>query len=289
MNIIRVLVFGATGTGKTSVCNVLTGHSRPTSNGPLGQTSKTHRYNGFNVHDVRIEIIDTVGLHETDLGTVPAEKAVLQLVELLENSKDGFNLLIHVVRASRITQDQEEDYRFFFERMTQQKIPIILAITGCENESPMTSWVERNWKHFERFAYLDLVPGCFASGGPLESHFSPLRKESRESLIQAIKRHALPESHKLYGEGTGNTFAQTLTRVWNEFVEFAGLPQKYRKDFNESAYTLMKRMGVSDAIAKAAIAHIPDLVEEAANKLPFPMSGKIIRSIVEGILEKIGK
>ena len=99
MNTIRVLVFGATGTGKTSVCNVLTGHNRPTSNGPLGQTSKTHRYNGFNTHDIRIEIIDTVGLHESDLGTVPAEKAVLQLVELLENSKDGFNLLIHVVRG----------------------------------------------------------------------------------------------------------------------------------------------------------------------------------------------
>ena len=289
MNTIRVLVFGATGTGKTSVCNVLTGHSRPTSNGPLGQTSKTHRYNGFNTHDVRIEIIDTVGLHETDLGTVPAEKAVLQLVELLENSKDGFNLLIHVVRASRITQDQEEDYRFFFERMTQRQIPIILAITGCENESPMTSWVDQNWKPYQRFAYLDLVPGCFASGGPLEKHFAPLRKESRESLLQAIKRHALPESHKLYGEGTGNTFAQTLTRVWNEFVEFAGLPQKYRKDFNESAYTLMKRMGVSDAIAKAAIAHIPDLVEEVTNKLPFPFSGTVFRKIAEAILDKFKK
>ena len=154
MNTIRVLVFGATGAGKTSVCNVLTGHNRPTSNGPLGQTSKTHRYPGFNSHDVRIEIIDTVGLHESDLGTVPADKAIIQLVELLENSKDGFNLLIHVVRASRITQEQEEDYQFFFERMTQRKIPIILVIAGCENESPMYGWIQRNGKHFQRFAYL---------------------------------------------------------------------------------------------------------------------------------------
>ncbi len=289
MNTIRVLVFGATGTGKTSLCNILTGQSRPTDNGAQGVTAKTHRYSGFQAEGSRIEIVDTVGLHESNFGTVPAEKAIVQLVELLENSKEGFNLLVHVTRASRITEEHEEDYKFFVEKMTQGQIPVVLVVTGCENESPMQAWVERNQRPFERFAYKEIIPTCFASGGPMESHFAPLRGESRSVVIRSIISTALPASFKLYGEGTGNTFSEVLTRVWNEFVDLAGLPHKYRRKMSESAYGLMKRLGVPEAIAKAAVAHIPDLVEEMANKFPFPFAGKIARSIAETILGRFKK
>lgn len=284
MNTFRVLVFGATGTGKTSLCNILTGKSRPTNNGAQGVTAKTHRYSGFIEEGRCIEIVDTVGLHESNFGTVPADKAIVQLVELLENSKEGFNLLIHVTRASRITEEHEEDYKFFVEKMTQGNIPVILVVTGCENESPMQVWIERNRRPFERFSYKEIIPTCLASGGPMEAHFAPLREESRRVVIQSIARDSLPKSFKIYGDGTGKTFSQALTRIWNDFVDLAGLPEKFRGKVNESAYGLMKRLGVPKAIASAAVAHIPDLVEEIASKFPFPLSGKVARSIAEKIL-----
>ena len=120
MKNIRVLVFGATGTGKTSLCNTLTDKIRPTDNGAKGITAKSHLYAAFKTGECAVEIIDTVGLHESSHGTVPAEQAVVQLIELLEKARDGFSLLVHVTRASRITKEHDDDYRFFVEKMRQR-------------------------------------------------------------------------------------------------------------------------------------------------------------------------
>ncbi len=286
MKNIRVLVFGATGTGKTSLCNALTGKARPTDSGAKGITAKSHLYGAFQNGDYKIEIIDTVGLHESSHGTVPAEQAVVELIELLEKARNGFSLLVHVTRASRITKEHDDDYTFFVEKMTQGNIPVILAITGCENEHPMTAWVERNQEAFSRFAYKELVPTCFASGGPMEEFFAPLRAQSREHLLTSIIQSALSEPRKLYGAGTSNSFNDALTRIWNEFVTVAGLPDKYRRQINESAYALMKRLGVPQAIADAAIKHIPDLLEELGNKTPVPGGGKVLRKLSELLLKR---
>ena len=287
MKTIRVLVFGATGTGKTSLCNTLAGKSRPTDNGAKGVTSKSHYYSAFNFGGCKIELVDTAGLHESTSGTVPAEEAVVQLVELLEKAKDGFSLLLHVTRASRITKEQEEDYRFFVDKVTERQIPVILAVTGCENEQPMGTWVEKNKRSFERFQYRDIIATCFAKGGALEAHFKPLRAESKGVLLNALVAHALPSPYRLYGPGTGTTFSQALSRIWNEFVEWSGLPEKYRRRVNESAYSLMKRLGVPEAIAQAAIKHIPNLVDEIASKAPIPGAGKLARIVSEKLLRKI--
>lgn len=287
MKKIRVLVFGATGTGKTSLCNALTGKARPTDNGAKGITAKSHLYAAFQIDGCSIEIVDTVGLHESSHGTVPAEQAVVDLVELLEKARDGFSLLVHVARASRITKEHDDDYTFFVEKMTQGSIPVILAVTGCENEVPMTSWIERNRKAFTRFAYMELVPTCFATGGPMEVHFAPLRAQSREHLITSIVQNALDEPSKLYGNGTNNSFSDALTRIWNEFVSVTGLPEKYRRQVNESVYILMKRIGVPQAIANAAIKHIPDLAEELGGKIPILGAGKLARKLTEFGLNKV--
>jgi energy-coupling factor transporter ATP-binding protein EcfA2 len=286
MNTLRVLVFGSTGTGKTSLCNTLTGKGRPTDNGAKGITAKSHLYPPFDFNGSRIEVIDTVGLHESSHGTVPAEQAVLELVELLNKAKDGFNLLIHVTRASRITQDHDEDYTFFVEKMTQKQIPVILAVTGCENELPMQGWVERNQEAFKRFNYREILSCCFASGGPMEGHYQPLREQSRDLLLKSIATQATQVPVKIYGEGTDSTFNEALTRIWNEFVTLAGLPEKYRRQVNESVYQLMNRLGVPKTIADAAIKHIPDLLKEIGDKTPVPGGGKILKKLSEFVLRK---
>jgi len=286
MKTIRVLVFGTTGIGKTSLCNTLTGKARPTDNGARGVTAKSHLYSPFQTSGCKIEIIDTVGLHESSHGTVPADQAVVDLIALLEKARDGFSLLIHVARASRITKEHDDDFTFFVDKLTQKNIPVILAVTGCENEHPMQAWVQRNQEAFNRFGYKELIPTCFASGGPMEEFYAPLRIQSREQLLSSILAHALPEPKKLYGLGTDSSFNEALTRIWNEFVTLAGLPSKYRRRVNESAYSLLKRLGVPRALADAAIKHIPDLLEELGNKTPVPGGGKILRTISEMLLKK---
>lgn len=283
----RVLVFGATGIGKTSLCNALSGRSRPTDGGAKGVTAKSHQYAAFGFGDRKIELVDTVGLHEGNGGTVPADRAVLQLVELLEKAKGGFSLLVHVTRASRITKDFEDDHEFFVEKMTQRKIPVLLVVTGCENEAPMQAWVDKNRSSFTKFGYHEIVASCFAEGGALESHYEPLRRQSKELVLQAIARLALNEPALLYGGKTGSSFNEVLTKLWNSFVDIGGLPEKYRRQLNETAFSLMKRVGVPDALARMAIKHIPDLAEELGNKIPVPWAGKIARKISEAVLRAV--
>lgn len=283
---LRVLVFGGTGVGKTSVCNELSGRSRPTDNDAQGVTAKTHIYGRFEHQGQSIELVDTVGLHEADSGTVPAESAVLQLSELLRHSKDGFNLLIHVAKAGRLTRYHQEDYDFFVNRMTERKIPTLLVLTGCENEQPMSAWVDRNREHYRQFQYREIIASCFATGGSLESHFAPLRDESKTAVLSKILATALPTPMRLYGEGTGRSAADMLAKLWNDIVELTRLPAKYRARTNESVYDFMQRIGISQKIADMAIAHLPDLLGEAASKLPYPGSGPLVKAGVRKLLER---
>lgn len=278
---IRILVFGAAGVGKTSLCNSLTGGRRATDNGPLGVTAKSHLYAPFSVDEHTIEVIDTVGLHESVHGTVPPDQAVQQLIDLLHKSKDGFSLLVHVTRASRITQSHDQDFEFFVDKLMQRKVPVVLAVTGCENEEPMTKWVERHHQAFERFGYAELISTCFASGGPLEPHYAALRAQSREALIGAILKHSTEAPVLLYGESTGSTFSDRLTSLWNDFVDFAKLPKKYRRKVNESATDLLKRLGVSKQIRDLLTTHIPDMIPGP------PVLREVLRAGLHKVMDKI--
>lgn len=284
---IRILVFGATGVGKTSLCNVLTGRKRATDSGAKGVTAKSHLYAPFTDQGCKIEVVDTVGLHEADSGTVPAKEAASQLVQLLEKSQEGFSLLVHVVRIGRITADHQKDYEFFVDKLTQRKIPVILVVTGCENEEPMSRWVQENQTHYRAFAYRQLLATCFAGGGPLEAHYAALRTGSRAAVLNAIHAVSLPAPMKLFGPGTGVSSAGFFAKVWNDLVELTGLPAKYRLKANESAYELMRRVGIPKEVADAAIKHLPDLAGELASKLPFPMSGPTVKILARKALEKL--
>ena len=285
--VLRVLVFGTTGIGKTSLCNALTGRSRPTGNGARGVTAKSHICAPFSSKGAKIQLVDTVGLHESSSGTVPAEEAFGHVVEILTNARDGFNVLVHVSKAGRLTKQHQEDFEFFVEKLTQRKIPVVLVLTGCENVTPMSAWVDENKSQFDAFGYAELIGTCFATDGPLETHYAPLRRQSKAAVIRSILAHALPEPHLLYGDGTGATFGQTLLRVWNFVVDLSGLPKQWRGHVNESAYELIKRLGLPERVARLAIAHLPDLAQELASKLPIPGSGRIGRKFMEMLLNAL--
>ncbi len=151
----------------------------------------------------------------------------------------------------------------------------------------MDGWVLRNGQHYARFNYRDILATCFASGGALDAHYSPLRNESRSKVLNSILSRALPESELLYGANTGSSFNQVLGRLWNDFVDIAGLPAEYRAKVNESAYQLMRRIGVPKSIADAAIKHLPDLVGDTVSKFTIPALGLVVKAAVRRGLKHI--
>lgn len=302
MTTYRVLVFGSTGTGKTSLCNELTGNEMPANSSARGNTFETHTFPPFEEQGNTFILTDTVGLNESSRGTVPAGEAAEQLVKLLAESRDGFSILVHVFRIPRITDAHDRNYEFFVNEMTQRSIPVILVATGCENEQPMSAWGDANSRVFAEsgFDYRAIVATCFSKGGKFERSYAPMRRKSRQDVLGAIVRHSLREPQAIYGTEATGGFDQVLTRIWNKFIDIAGLPQKYRKKLNESGVQLLIRLGVPRVVAEKAAEHIPELVSKGlvvglALILPGPLKvvapyiSDFIKEKVLGTKDKAGK
>ena len=50
-------------------------------------------------------------------------------------------------------------------RMTLSMVSTLMVLTGCENEEPLSKWVDEQRSAFNRYNYKDLVATCFAPGG----------------------------------------------------------------------------------------------------------------------------
>jgi predicted GTPase len=232
------------------LCNTLTGELRPISDSAKGVTFEHYLYKPFAFDAKLCVLIDTIGLNESDHGTVPAKDALKALVSLLKDSKDGYNLLIHVMRIPRITQSEQSNYEFFIKLVADSKIPAILVATGCENINPMSQWGTDNAKVFENMGlkYKDIVCTCFASNGRFS--FDELRDESRTAVYNAISTHATEEPILIYS--TDNGLLQVLKKCWNWLVSQAGFTE-WKVGINKVVRELLIRLGfkVEDAEKEA--------------------------------------
>lgn len=250
MAILRVLVFGSTGSGKTSICNAISGYSYPTASTARGVTFHSTTFPPFDSNGNSYVLTDTVGLNESNDGTVSGEEAIAQIIKLIHTSRDGYNLLVHVMRAPRITQSHVDNYRFFVDKLAGNNIPVILVVTGCENEDPMDAWARKNHAEFTKggMNYRGIFATCFAEGGKLEAAYKPLRQESTDLVLKAISANALLEPRKIYE--TRADLESLVKQVWNYFCDFAGLGENYRLKVNEGAYDLLVRLKIPPNIAK---------------------------------------
>lgn len=110
-----------------------------------GTTFESTAYPG--THDGNTyEFIDTAGLDEASGGTVSPVDAATNLIRLLHKSKEGFNLLIFVMKEGKLMANAENNYTFFVDVLTGGNIPVIVVVTGCEDFEPMSDWLDYNTK-----------------------------------------------------------------------------------------------------------------------------------------------
>ncbi|KAF9522878.1 hypothetical protein CPB83DRAFT_911057 [Crepidotus variabilis] len=139
-----IILFGSTGSGKSSVINMLIGpHTAKVDNGANGCTFNSSAY-PLSLGGIEFTIHDTAGLNEGWNGTVPNSHAMAQLYELLRRCKDGISLLIYCVRAGRMgpyTEALKQNWAFFYEILCKKQVPIILLVTNVESDEG--SWLDR--------------------------------------------------------------------------------------------------------------------------------------------------
>jgi 50S ribosome-binding GTPase len=145
----NILIFGETGTGKSSLINMLAGDNiAGVSGDALGYTF------GSQAHDVSVDshqvrLWDTAGLNEGEHGTVPAEQAMQNLQNLVQNLKGGISLLVYCIRGTRFKDIMKINYDLFCSIICQNNVPVVIIVTGLENESPMDSWWGENGAQLE--------------------------------------------------------------------------------------------------------------------------------------------
>ena len=149
----NVIVFGETGAGKSSLVNLIAGHSlAQVSSRCVGCTFQSTHYTVSIGGGVQINLYDTAGLEEGQGGTVSNHDAIVKLYTLLRRLENGVSLLIFCMRGPRIKESCVKNWRLFREIICQKCVPIVLAVTGLENEADgMDNWWTQNEGHFTKY------------------------------------------------------------------------------------------------------------------------------------------
>ncbi|KAJ3494496.1 hypothetical protein NLJ89_g10795 [Agrocybe chaxingu] len=170
----NIIVFGETGTGKSSLINMLAGQSiAGVSNRALGGTFSSTPHD-ITLNGAPYRIWDTAGLNEGDHGSVPADVALGNLRTLVGNMSDGINLLV-VLHA-----------RDALPIICQGKVPIVIVITGLENESPMETWWDENHEELEKYEIKVDGHACVTATRGKRGIFEEEFKESQEKVQDLI-------------------------------------------------------------------------------------------------------
>ncbi|KAG2145198.1 hypothetical protein DEU56DRAFT_789356 [Suillus clintonianus] len=153
----NVVIFGETGTGKSSLVNLIIGPEiAPTSSDAKGCTDETKEY----LHDLaiqsktlKVKLFDTAGLGEGSHGKVPDKKARRLLKDLLQRltQQDGIHLVMYCVdgkkKGTEAIKALCRNYQLCISEV-KKRVPIVLVVTRLEYIEPeMEKW----WENNERF------------------------------------------------------------------------------------------------------------------------------------------
>jgi len=147
----NVIIFGETGVGKSSLINMVSDTaSAAVSNAAIGCTFESVPYD-VELSGCKYRLWDTAGLNEGEHGNVTADRAIENLRVLVQGLKDGgVGLLVYCIRGSRLRDIVKINYDLFYKVICGGEVPIVVAITGLENEEDMENWWKDNAEDFDR-------------------------------------------------------------------------------------------------------------------------------------------
>ncbi|KIK69371.1 hypothetical protein GYMLUDRAFT_255891 [Collybiopsis luxurians FD-317 M1] len=199
----NVILFGSTGCGKSSIINMLLDNQSnpaPTSNGTMGCTAEPNSYT-TTIEGHNYQLYDTNGLDQGSMGTVSSKDALINLYHLLRDLQGGITLLVYCIRGPTFISGFKQNYDILFNGFCHKSIPIVLVVTGLEDEEPdMESWWKTNGEnftvngmHFNGHACVAATPGKRMRNGrnSKQAEYDESRVVLRNLIIEQC-RNATP-------------------------------------------------------------------------------------------------
>jgi GTPase Era involved in 16S rRNA processing len=222
MNTKRILVFGTPSAGKKNMLNELTFPESNVSHSEVNCTFKIRQYRPVTKDNVEYQFFQVDGLNKTNHEKLTFIEAVNNINNFVQYSEKGFNLLIFVTKCGTIHQSAKDEYIMFVDQITKQKIPILGVVTNCENEEPLSKWIDENENIFvtNGMKFAKMVGTCFRKGGRFETSDIKLREESAEKVWEAILSESTEQPIDLI-TSFGGTWKFALD-IWNNFCAWVG-------------------------------------------------------------------
>lgn len=220
----NVVLFGETGTGKSSIINMLdttSGDSAKISNGSQNCTFSSTPH-VITLNGCQLQLWDTAGLNEGEQGTVPARQALENLRNLVWNlsTQGGISLLVYCLRGPRIQDIWRVNYDLFHGIICQGKVPVVACVTGLENEDPMEEWWVRNEVELKREGLLFRGHACVTASKGKQLKDGTFRyqeeyQESKDVVEKLLRRHCMNLPWKVEGQ----TWLSQVTRQLVQYDE----------------------------------------------------------------------
>ena len=245
----NIVLFGETGAGKSSVVNLMAG-KEVAKTSPDMERCTLHWQEHFIAFDGhQYKVFDTVGLEEPQLGM----KEYLGIIENAYNlitklqKEGGIDLLLFCVRAGGVTATLQTNYRLFYEWLCEEKVPIVLVLTGLEREQRMEDWWGRNERVFNQYGIKVNGHACITAANRLDGRHKDLYATSQTLVRDLVIEHTSEKQGVSFDDGFLQRFFRSLREL------FRGNRPPKKKDVET---ILIKRCGMPPEAAKELATNI---------------------------------
>ncbi|CAI2166222.1 10606_t:CDS:2 [Funneliformis geosporum] len=138
---ISLVFFGLTGQGKSSIANMMIqgdiyqkGNVFEINDGAVGASVSIN----FSENEY-FKVFDTIGVGETNSGSVPHKEAVKEIRNYFTTCKVPLNYIVYVKKKGRFTEEDRTMFNLFKEIFEGCEKNFIIIITNCDER-----WIEKN-------------------------------------------------------------------------------------------------------------------------------------------------
>lgn len=248
MTTTNVVVFGSTGSGKSSLINMIAGSNAATSSGSRGCTFESHPYHAI-IRGRSFTFYDTCGFNEGAQSRTPNQQAIVELYRLLKSLQDGVSLLVFVMKMpARIEASTTTNWRLFNDVLCKRDVPIALVVTGMEIQEDTDQWWSANKEYFKQSLIMPNDHACVtAVKGKMKRgayQFQEEYDESKQKVEDMLFRALRPTPWKMDAIVWFDKMVYQTTiesRKWRDPVERKELVQTIKGAMSE----LIDRCGMN--------------------------------------------